>query len=153
MSDADRCQFCGQPGDWCVCGEPLLPLAAGGRPFNETDMPLEPPAGNAYPDCAMPDNCECRRRGYPAFEHTMCLLPAINFAALEIGWLPPYPGDEIAGASDSIARGLLADLKAGKIDRIGGETVEKACDERMPLTGDDREYFVIRTLRRLVSLV
>ena len=54
--------------------------------------------------------------------------------------------------ADRIARKLLADLQAGTIARIGGETVEQACDEVRLLTGVARERFVMRTLRRLIYL-
>ena len=46
----------------------------------------------AFPDCALPDGCECHLRGYPrqGDDHTACLIPRINAMAAKLGWPIPY---------------------------------------------------------------
>jgi hypothetical protein len=47
-------------------------------------------ADTAFPDCVLPDGCECLLRGYPKWEHVKCLVPAVNATAMRLGWEPPY---------------------------------------------------------------
>jgi hypothetical protein len=52
---------------------------------DDTDDPL-----TAYTDCVQPEDCACKARGYPQYDHTRCLVPGINALAIRLGWEPPY---------------------------------------------------------------
>jgi hypothetical protein len=55
--------------------------------------------------------------------------------------------------ADRIARELLIALKSGRIDHIGGELIETTCDMIAPLSGAQREWFVMQTITRVIELV
>jgi hypothetical protein len=44
-----------------------------------------------FPDCALPDACECAARVRPEYEWTSCRVPEINATARRFGWGIPYP--------------------------------------------------------------
>jgi hypothetical protein len=50
--------------------------------------PAPPPA---FTDCVLPEQCECARRGYPKWDQTKCMVPAVNETARALGWQEPYP--------------------------------------------------------------
>lgn len=62
---------------------------------------------SAYPDCALPGDCACLRRGYPTGRRTTCLVPSINAEARELGWEEPYPAP---GSDAAKYRNLVTDL-------------------------------------------
>lgn len=61
----------------------------------------EPPA---FEDCAVPSGCECRKRGYPKWDHRQCLVPGINAFALKIGWRIPYEVEKLDVLIDTLNR-------------------------------------------------
>lgn len=60
---------------------------------------------------------------------------------------------DLKAIADRVGRALMDDLKAGKIDRIGGETIEAACADAITgLDARDRDLLINLGCRRVVEL-
>jgi hypothetical protein len=60
---------------------------------------------------------------------------------------------QIMGRGESIARKLVAALKAGAIHRVDIEVIEEACDAEITLDVAGRELLVNTVTRRVVEMV
>lgn len=61
---------------------------------------------------------------------------------------------DLRHVAKQLARGQMADLKAGRVKSIGRDTIEPACvDARPELESDDREMLIGLTCRFVVELV
>ena len=59
----------------------------------------------------------------------------------------------IMGRAETIAKKLVADLKAGVIQRIDHETIVEACGETPNLTDTERALLINTVTRRVVEMV
>lgn len=59
-----------------------------------------------FVDCAMPSECECRKRLPPVVlrDHGKCLVPAVNATALALGWRVPHEVESLKGLIDTLNR-------------------------------------------------